>query len=536
MTDKINGTGSGNANYVQQDNNQIQNREQNPEIRNAQKSGSKLGLAVKIVATILTGGLFGIGWGIYSLVHSANKSQNTSPLNQNNTGVPGEKPINNEIIDNSKKTVIKNNLINEKPVIDEKEEAEIDNYQFKEPEEDSKLKFITGIEKKGINNELDEDFKYADKWMEIPEDLTQLDKKDSFLEGGIKGTSLEKPLRKMINGFFNFVGREKANKLVKNMLTWEEGRRIDVEKLSDNAIKALLVTASLRSNHENYRYNFYLEQTNDLRKQRDLLVAMEYSLNLMLYEENGKMDQLPKEALLNDLNVEIGDGEEVKVKQEIKEDEEENNNIEEENEAGIDEENPEEIEEDNNQIMSSNKGIFDSYESIQANFIDKDKYMGYLDASGSLNYEAVVPKNVKNYLMTLKNFGQESIDAVNKTNVLRLKDNTLQVYLPYYAIKIYNGVLSEINSDHAPIQAVLKSHGSTGAPEDANFAALLISKALQNPKNAEFFAEGSDKELHGIEFLKMLTDEVDALLDEGRNLLKNDPYYVSGKPDDEDDE
>lgn len=42
MTDKINGTGTGNASYIQQqDNNQIQNNNTNPEMHQAGKSGSK---------------------------------------------------------------------------------------------------------------------------------------------------------------------------------------------------------------------------------------------------------------------------------------------------------------------------------------------------------------------------------------------------------------------------------------------------------------------------------------------------------------
>ncbi len=512
MTHRIDGAGAGNANYVQQQNNNvIQDQNNNPELGQARKSGSKLGLAVKIVATILTGGLFGIGWGIYSLVHRASKSQNTSPLNQNNTGVPGEKPIN-------------------KGIIDKKEEAEIDNYKFKEPEDGSALKFTTGIDKNSIKGIIDENFEYSEKWQKIPEDLTELDKKDCFLEGGLKGTSVEKPVRKMINGFFNFVGRETVNKLIKNMFTWEENRRIDVEKLSDNARKALLMTAILRADKENCKHNFSLENFNDLRKQKGLLISMEYSLNTMLHEVDDKMRELDKKELLSNLNNEIGFSEEEEENQEIKVDEDNNNqvNIEDENQEEIEEENnQQEIGEKNTQNRTSNNGIFDSSGSIQAHFIDKNKYMGFLDVlTQRSTFVAVLSKEVKNYFMNMKNFGQESINEVNKANDIIHTKNTLDFQLRACGIQIYNTVMSKLEYDHAPVRAVLKSHGSSGTPENACFVALLISKAIQNPKNAEFFAEDSDKELRGIEFLKMLNDEVDDLLNEGRNLLNNNPNYA----------
>ena len=82
-----------------QENQQVQNGGNQPaEMQNAKKSGSKLALALKITATILTAGLFGIGWGIYALVKHARKSSNNQPLNKDNTGLPE-----NNIIDNQKK-------------------------------------------------------------------------------------------------------------------------------------------------------------------------------------------------------------------------------------------------------------------------------------------------------------------------------------------------------------------------------------------------------------------------------------------------
>lgn len=90
-----------------QDNKPVNNVGNKPEeMQNAKKSGSKLALALKITATILTAGLFGIGWGIYSLVKHARKSSNTAPQNKANTGVPDDNKIkdNNIIIEKGTKT------------------------------------------------------------------------------------------------------------------------------------------------------------------------------------------------------------------------------------------------------------------------------------------------------------------------------------------------------------------------------------------------------------------------------------------------
>ncbi|WP_202108819.1 hypothetical protein [Succinivibrio dextrinosolvens] len=108
MSDRISNV-STNSNVQ---NNIIDNQENKPvnnagnkpeEMQNAKKSGSKLALALKITATILTGGLFGIGWGIYALVKHAQKSSKTEPQNKDNTGLPGNNSIKkekNDIIEN----------------------------------------------------------------------------------------------------------------------------------------------------------------------------------------------------------------------------------------------------------------------------------------------------------------------------------------------------------------------------------------------------------------------------------------------------
>lgn len=91
MSDHVGAVGTNNIiqNNIEDKNQVLNNSENlNPELQNAQKSSSKLALALKITATILTGGLFGIGWGIYELVKQARKSDRNQPINQNNNGLP----------------------------------------------------------------------------------------------------------------------------------------------------------------------------------------------------------------------------------------------------------------------------------------------------------------------------------------------------------------------------------------------------------------------------------------------------------------
>lgn len=51
------------------------------------------------------------------------------------------------------------------------------------------------------------------------------------------------------------------------------------------------------------------------------------------------------------------------------------------------------------------------------------------------------------------------------------------------------------------------------------FILQMISRTLSNPKNAEYFSESSTKELHGVEFLKLVSEEMDQVINEA---LKTD--------------
>jgi hypothetical protein len=109
MSHQVGGVGVSNVNttYNQEVNNKVDTTNLPSELQNAQKSGSKLGLALKITATILTGGLFGLGWGIYSLVKHCTKSS-AQPANQQVQPDNGRVSQNNNV-----------NVIEEKPKEDE---------------------------------------------------------------------------------------------------------------------------------------------------------------------------------------------------------------------------------------------------------------------------------------------------------------------------------------------------------------------------------------------------------------------------------
>lgn len=112
MTDRVGGASVSNVNttYNQEVQNKakVDNSALPPELQNAKKSGSKLGLALKISATILTGGLFGIGWGIYSLVKSCKKS-GAQAANQ---------PVQQHQADNSRVQENNVNQVHEQPKVE----------------------------------------------------------------------------------------------------------------------------------------------------------------------------------------------------------------------------------------------------------------------------------------------------------------------------------------------------------------------------------------------------------------------------------
>ncbi|MCR5537592.1 MAG: DUF4234 domain-containing protein [Succinivibrio sp.] len=76
-----NRAGNDYGNHIQAQN-QIQNNNQNPELQNARRGSSLASILLKIGASVLTLGIYGIYWA----VTSAKKSPNNAPRNVNNTG------------------------------------------------------------------------------------------------------------------------------------------------------------------------------------------------------------------------------------------------------------------------------------------------------------------------------------------------------------------------------------------------------------------------------------------------------------------
>ncbi len=521
MTHRIDGAGAGNANYVQQQNNNvIQDQNNNHELGQARKSGSKLGLAVKIVATILTGGLFGIGWGIYSLVHRASKSQNTAPLNQNNTGVPGERQNNNDIISTPKKNVVKNS----------DDAAEIKNYEFLPPKEDSAYKFFsTGLKIDNPKGFFDKT-EFINNWQSIflPDDLHTLDKKDSYLNG-VKGTEVEKPVAKLINGFMKFAGTEKVNQLITMYLTDEEKSNVDLNSISDNVRKALLMRSISLGILDNGNSSDYISSFLNYNNNKNFFEVLELTLNSMLYYLEDNYDGDKKADLLHALENERFIDEEPNVIQNN-----ENNEVIEEEQDDIIQNNADK------KSVDSSKLDYKNYEQMIELFIKDSKYLGNIVYyAGVETYSAVMNKSIKDTFVSIKNQGKNAVEQVRHLlNDNKYKATNFLTSVMNDVDKVYDAVLGSLDYKDTPIVATLKSFGYDGGNrKEESFLILLITKALENPKNAEYFAEDSDKELHVIEFLKMLNDEVDGILEEGRKQLEKDPYYVSGKPqvDDEED-
>ena len=154
------------------------------------------------------------------------------------------------------------------------------------------------------------------------------------------------------------------------------------------------------------------------------------------------------------------------------------------------------------------------YEQMDEFIIKPSKYLGHLDTTGYATFKAIMTEDVKKTLINIKNQGNNAVGIVKSYFDKADKDlPSLDNRVMVQARKIYNRLMSVLDYDHKPVQVALKNNGyKPSSDEAADFCTLLISKVIQNPNNEKFFAEDSDEELHVIDFLKLMNDEVDALL------------------------
>lgn len=242
--------------------------------------------------------------------------------------------------------------------------------------------------------------------------MYRLDKKDAFLGTAIKGTDFEKPFSKLINGFFNLTGKDKINQIISDYL--KQSEYIDVNKLSEDARKAVFVKCLLRAANKVMDESVILGAQTDYTDQKNFFRLMVCTLNTMLYEQEENLNGVDRRrevisSLEREIFVDDNNQEEV-------EDYDNNQNDEDNIIIQKEEQQPKEAVNTNTDPSKIN---FNSYAEIKKYYIEPNKFFRFFDASRLETLESVITKKVKEELLKLKSFNADNVALVkNKSGVL----------------------------------------------------------------------------------------------------------------------